>query len=828
MTTMIHKILLSFTYVIIYLALILFVLGPLHPEYSYTSLADLCPAVATPQVLNCPVQIAHPPTRPQDPAVLNYHIPVLFSQLRSQHYKHFPYWDPYNGFGHDIFSSLETSPLSPLKLLSRILHPSEPDIAYDLLLFSSRLILVIFTYFFFRRHHPSTLACLVGTLTYAYSSYSATTTLFPEGQSYALFPMLLWASDRFAQRESLHFLIFVLVAVLAFYSGHPESSAAYIVISVIYGLMINNISFTSFTRKFVYYIFAGASSIALSSYLIFPFLFLQQNTISHVAMNFNLRPLPESFPTIIIPFLFTFFVPVFLGSVPISAAYLTLFTGPGTILLFFVSRYRTRKNVSFALTVNFMFVLFIMAICRPWGLYPGVAYFNSVYLFGVFTIYLSYQLCAFIDYNDLYLIEQNDYDLTSRYVLFFSLILIFIITNIIIQASFLSDAFFDIFESTLISAQDRLFTLPSLLSVVLFILFIVFFIISHIPILVKKIILYLFIIFHLVCLIQVYCDINPLLPRTRPVFSAIQTPRTLPTGNLVPNLLPGNSSSIWQISFSQLTTVFHTCRYRTFMLMINSDNYGSGCDNKVFFSNNNIVQRSLSGQLSQNYYVGGILELDDPNNKIIYTESLSTIFGYYPSAIECQAGTRDILTAIRHDVEELKRVLYIENTLADSLQVRSKPNPLCSDLISPQDLGQSDEQDGFLSRVDRILSAYVSSYSPKFEFDIAHLPSGWVVTPVKAQDGWVAHVDGLQRTVVTGQHLFLTTYIYQGETNLTLTYTPRFVTLGGVITLVSSAAFWVVSLFQLRYFRRDRSVVPLSILGVLWVIYIAIHILYII
>jgi hypothetical protein len=219
-----------------------------------------------------------------------------------------------------------------------------------------------------------------------------------------MFPMLLWASDRFAQRENLHFLIFVLVAVLAFYSGHPESSAAYIFISVTYGLMINNISFKSFTRKFVYYIFAGASCIALSSYLIFPFLFLQQNTISHVAINFNLRPLPESFPTIIIPFLFTFFVPVFLGSVPISAAYLTLFTGPGTILLFFVSRYKTINSISFSLTINFIFVLFIMAICRPWGLYPGVVYLNSVYLFGVFTIYLSYQLSLLWLFFDLLII----------------------------------------------------------------------------------------------------------------------------------------------------------------------------------------------------------------------------------------------------------------------------------------------------------------------------------------------------------------------------------------------------------------------------------------
>lgn len=155
-----------------------------------------------------------------------------------------PLWNPSAGSGYPLLANGQSTPLSPLRLLTQPLslsHALTAECAMKL------LCALVLTYLFCRRRY-SRLASVVAAITYAFSTWMTTWLQFPIAAGAALLPGVLLVIDLLIERVTRQrFLAASLMFAVTVLAGHPETVYQIALIAAAYGLWVSLIELV--TRK---------------------------------------------------------------------------------------------------------------------------------------------------------------------------------------------------------------------------------------------------------------------------------------------------------------------------------------------------------------------------------------------------------------------------------------------------------------------------------------------------------------------------------------------------------------------------------------------------
>ena len=616
---------------------------------------------------------------------------------------------------------------------------------------------------------------------------------------------MLWAADRVIFKVQYSYIKFIFICTLVFFSGHPESSAAYIVFSVLYAVIFTLLTRQKILIVIITVIICGIFSVLLAAFLILPFLYTELQLPSHVTSNVSWQPENENILGIILPFLSTGVLPLIFSAVQFSPAYLSLFVGPAGPAGLTHDAPAPHRATTNTLSILALLCIILMAVVRPWGLKPGLIYFNSCYSFGVLLIFIAYKVALFADYHEhrpqivtsSVVVPQLSAYLYGFYLFIFASMAVLLQYNSRAFDTFLTVLFLSFSNADASAAPNWILVIISVLTMAFTMIYSLMTRRSVSPSRVSRLIMELVLLLHVTVEVVTYSHLNPMMPRSEPDFSYLLDHSSTITSNRMPSLLMGNSSSIWNLSLTQLSTVFHTCRYRTFMMFLNSNNYTFECT-PLRESNNNLVElpETTNQRLSTGLFRTLSFSQQDGRLRTIQPEHV--ISGLYTEAYECAPRTRASLDGLAQSIVQNQRILYIENTLNDIFWSHDAAISHCSARRTADPIYDDPTLSLTTSFINRIADIMRYKLSSRVSVDITDMQNQWLVTAIRAQDGWTALIDGHRHSLYTGQFMFLTAYVPSGSKLLELFYCPPLALPGGLISTVFGC---ILTIFHFSRFR---------------------------
>ncbi len=212
-------------------------------------------------------------TRLVDPSGILLQIPFFYLVANLWRAGQLPLWNPYSGCGSPLAGDIESTVLSPVRLLFALSPAMQ---FYNLLLVFQVILAAVFTFALARELGLSRLASIFASLTFALCPYILFYLELLLGTSYCLFPLVFWLFVRLARKHSVaNSFAAGAAAALSIVSGHPEAAFWGIIFSatLMSALTIAGIWQSFFLKDFLRALFlAGLSAFCLSAPVLLPFL----------------------------------------------------------------------------------------------------------------------------------------------------------------------------------------------------------------------------------------------------------------------------------------------------------------------------------------------------------------------------------------------------------------------------------------------------------------------------------------------------------------------------------------------------------------------------
>ena len=789
--------------------LFIYIIIPILPTHSHTDLSDLCGNMQHPFIPECPFNTTATSVHPQDPAPHTYHLPTTISQMRAHASREFPFWDDYNGFGHDNFSTLEAVPFSVTKLLSQILFPSSLTYIYDLMVFSSRLLVVTSCYFLFKQCSMSNLSSRIATTSYIFSSYAATTQQFPENTSYNMLPLLLLGT-LLLRKHIFGIVIYATICALVFLSGHPESSAGYIIVSVLYYFFTASYEHNSLLRDALKLFCSSLLAMMLCSFIILPFIYTQAHQTSHLTVDFRFLNTGDTFFIVILPFLLSIVWPTAALGLKTSPAYLTIFVGSLGFPALFVRSHGDSTRHTRVLGFIALIMLALMTIVRPWGYFPGFLYFNIHYVFGTATLYLSLRVASMFHSMQIESLHPKRVQIKrhlSRPFLLFSTLIIAIL-QIVAQFSATvastSKTLIEYFWNHLVF-EAQFFSISPIIAVFTLLVFIVSslgYLLLYFNYNYSRQFYRLFflgmLVAHVSSLIISYFLLNPLHNRQNFTYTNNVRPSDDLVSNQVEGLFPGNTSSIWLVRLPQLSTIFHSCRYRILMNVFNNTSINTTCQ-KSQQSDNHITQLpATDSDLLQKITSASYTRILD-SIRLQAAANTFSLFTVYNKACILPKSDRAVVAALSTSL--IQEVVFIETQLNDTMWIPESSQLDCTAVIDLQSQPLHLPISLFHSMQYKLDHYLLRQFAPVYEYQYTDMAASWMVLPRRAQAGWYAAVNDHPEHVFIGQFFFHALMLNKGANHISTWYIPPLASIGMAISLIGFCVCLIA--LVLRYFISD-------------------------
>jgi uncharacterized membrane protein YfhO len=143
-----------------------------------------------------------------------------------------PLWNPLSASGYPLLGAMQSSALSPLRLIALPLdlgHAMAAEAAMKV------LIALTFTFLYCRRRGYSELASTIGAVAFGFSTFIVVWLHFPLVTSACLLPAVLYALDLLIERRTYGRFVFAAVVwTLMLFGGHPETASHTFFIAVLY------------------------------------------------------------------------------------------------------------------------------------------------------------------------------------------------------------------------------------------------------------------------------------------------------------------------------------------------------------------------------------------------------------------------------------------------------------------------------------------------------------------------------------------------------------------------------------------------------------------
>ena len=233
-----------------------------------------------------------------------------------------PLWNADAGCGYPLLANGQSTPLSPLRLLTQPLPLGQAVTAEAAM---KLLLALVLTYLFCRRRY-SPLASVLGAIVFAFSTWTTTWLQFPIVAASALLPGVLLAIDLLLERVTRRrFAAAAILFAVTVLSGHPETVYHVSLIAVAYGLWLVVIERRTATWRGLLAV-AGASAVAalLAAPFLLPFAeaVLRSQRFSEMSVpRASLIPPYSDFPSSVL-----LLQPRFFGQLPIERPW-----GPTTL-----------------------------------------------------------------------------------------------------------------------------------------------------------------------------------------------------------------------------------------------------------------------------------------------------------------------------------------------------------------------------------------------------------------------------------------------------------------------------------------------------------------
>ena len=184
-----------------------------------------------------------------------------------------PLWNDAAGGGYPLLANAQSSALAPVRIASLPLNLAE-SFACEAAL--KLLMALTFTYLYIRRRNPVELACILGAVSFAFSTFFLIWLHFPLASVAAFFPMLFLALDLVLERPTYRRILFVALSLtLLLLHGHPETTAHSVFIGslyVLFRLATDRRTWNGRLKQIGSIAVAGLLAILLSLPFLLPFL----------------------------------------------------------------------------------------------------------------------------------------------------------------------------------------------------------------------------------------------------------------------------------------------------------------------------------------------------------------------------------------------------------------------------------------------------------------------------------------------------------------------------------------------------------------------------
>lgn len=184
-----------------------------------------------------------------------------------------PLWNDAAGGGYPLLANAQSSALALIRIVSFPLGLAESfaaEAAFKL------LIALTFTYLFIRRRNPVELACVIGALSFAFSTFFLIWLHFPLASVAAFFPMFLLSLDLVLEQRTYPRILFAAVSMaMLLLHGHPETAAHSVLVGgiyVLFRLMTAQANWKARLRDVGSLVVAGVLALLLALPFLLPFL----------------------------------------------------------------------------------------------------------------------------------------------------------------------------------------------------------------------------------------------------------------------------------------------------------------------------------------------------------------------------------------------------------------------------------------------------------------------------------------------------------------------------------------------------------------------------